>query len=61
MNKNNLIRNALSQLAGALTDENFASLVAIYDLPTSLTLKVGQALARGTMQGVMQNCYDDVV
>lgn len=61
MNKNNLIRNALSQLAGALTDDNFASLVAIYDLPTCLTLKVGQALARGTMQGVMQNCYDDVV
>lgn len=59
-NANNVIRNALTQLAGSLTNETFTAIVAAYHLPTGLSLGLAQAVARGTMQGIMQNCYDDV-
>ena len=57
---NNLMRNVLSQLAGNLTDAGFTALVSAYNLPTGLTLGAAQAMARGAMQSVMQNCYDEV-
>ena len=56
----NLMRNVLTQLAGNLTDAGFTALVSAYNLPAGLTLGAAQAMARGAMQGVMQNCYDEV-
>lgn len=60
MSKSNIIRNALTQLTGNITDTAFTVLVTSCNLPAGLTLAIAQAVARGTMQGVMQNCYDDV-
>lgn len=57
---NNLMRNVLTQLAGNLTDAGFAALVSAYNLPAGLTLGAAQAMVRGAMQSVMQNCYDEV-
>lgn len=57
---NNVMRNALTQLAGSLTNETFTAIVTACNLPAGLSLGLAQAVARGTMQGVMQNCYDDV-
>lgn len=57
---NNVMRNVLAQLSGKLTDSAFNALVTAYNLPMGLTLSAAQAVARGTVQGVMQNCYDDV-
>lgn len=54
------MRNALTQLAGSLTENGFTALVSAYNLPAGLTLSVAQAVAKGTMQGIMQNCYDEV-
>ena len=59
-NVNNVMRNALTQLAGSLTNETFTAIVAACNLPAGLSLGLAQAVARGTMQGIMQNCYDDV-
>lgn len=62
MNKqvNSVMRNALTQLMGNLTDVGFTALLSSANLPASLTLSMAQAVARGALQGVMQNCYDDV-
>ena len=57
---NNLIRNALTQMTGAATDSAMTDIVSVYNLPMGLSLKIAQAVIKGTMQGVMQNCYDDV-
>ena len=63
MNKkeNNIMRNALTQLTGSLTDAGFTALVTACNLPAGLSLAAAQALVRGGMQGVMQNCYDDIM
>lgn len=58
--ENNLMRNALTQLTGSLTDAGFTALVSAYHLPAGLSLAAAQALVRGGLQGVMQNCYDDI-
>lgn len=57
---NNITRNVLTQLTGSLTEAGFTALVSAYNLPAGLTLGLAQAVAKGTMQGIMQNCYDDV-
>lgn len=54
------MRNVLTQLAGTLTDAGFTALASAYSLPAGLTLSFAKAIAKGTMQGVMQNCYDEV-
>ena len=54
------MRNALTQLAGSLTDAGFTALLSAYNLPAGLSLVAAQALVRGGIQGVMQNCYDDI-
>lgn len=56
----NIMRNALTQLTGSLTDAGFTALVTAYNLPAGLTLGAAQAIVKGTMQAVMQNCYDDI-
>ena len=62
MNKgDNSIRNALTQLTGQLSDTGFAALVSAYNLPAGLSLSLVQAVTKGLLQGVMQNCYDDIV
>lgn len=62
MNKqeNNIMRNVLTQLSGKLSDSAFTAIVAANNLPLGLTLGAAQAVARGAVQGVMQNCYDDI-
>lgn len=60
MDNRKLIRNALTQMTGAVTDSAMTDIVSAYNLPLGLTLKIAQAVIKGTMQGVMQNCYDDV-
>ena len=57
---NNIMRNVITQLTGNLTDAGFTALVTAYNLPAGLTLGAAQAIVKGTMQAVMQNCYDDV-
>lgn len=57
---NNLMRNVLTQLTSALSDSAFAAIVAVNNLPAGLTLSLAQSVAKGTIQSVMQNCYDDV-
>jgi hypothetical protein len=59
--KKNAMRNALTQMTGVLTDNAMSDLIMAYDLPAGLTVKIAQAVIRGSMQGVMQNCYDDVI
>lgn len=54
------MRNVLTQLTGNLSDAGFTALVTAYNLPAGLTLGVAKAIVRSTMQGVMQNCYDEV-
>ena len=54
------MRNVITQLSGNLTDDGFTALVCTYNLPAGLTLGAAQAIVRGAMQGVMQNCYDDM-
>ena len=61
MNKNNSIRNALTQLTGQLSDTGFAALVSAFNLTAGLSLSLAQAVTKGLLQGVMQNCYDDIV
>lgn len=57
---NNVMRNALTQLAGNISDSAFIAIVTACDLPVGLTLGMAQAVVKGALQGVMQNCYDDV-
>lgn len=54
------MRNVITQLTGNLSDAGFTALVSAYNLPAGLTLGAAQAIVRGTMQAVMQTCYDDV-
>jgi len=54
------MRNVITQLTGNLTDAGFTALATACNLPAGLTLGAAQAIVRGAMQGVMQNCYDDV-
>ena len=54
------MRNVLAQLTGNLSDSAFVALASSYNLPVGLTLGVAQALAKGALQGVMLDCYDDV-
>ena len=56
----NVLRNALTQLAGNLSDSAFGAIVSACNFPMGLTLRMAQAVARGALQGVMQDCYDDV-
>ncbi len=58
--QNNIMRNVLTELTGSISDLGFASLVATYDLPAGLTLSLAQSVAKGALQSVMQNCYDEV-
>ena len=62
MNKleSKIMRNVITQLTGTLTDAGFTALVSAYNLPAGLTLGAAQAIVKGAIQGVMQNCYDDV-
>ena len=57
---NNGMRSVIAQLTGGMTDQAFSALVSAYNLPAGLTLAVAQAVAKGALQGVMLNCYDDV-
>lgn len=59
-NQDNIMRNVITQLTGNLSDAGFTALVTAYNLPAGLTLGVAKAIVRSTMQGVMQNCYDEV-
>lgn len=54
------MRNVITKLTGNLTDAGFTALATACNLPAGLTLGAAQAIVRGAMQGVMQNCYDDV-
>lgn len=54
------MRNVLSQLTGAMSDSSFAALVSAYNLPAGLTLGLAQSVAKGTLQGIMQTCYDEI-
>ena len=56
----NVMRSVVSQLSGTLTDAGFAALVATNNLPAGLTLGVAQAIVKGSVQGVMLACYDEV-
>ena len=58
--QNNIMRNVLTELTGSISDLGFASLVATYNLPAGLTLSLAQSVAKGALQSVMQNCYDEV-
>lgn len=56
----NVMRSVVSQLAGGISDAGFAALVSTYNLPAGLTLGMAQALVKGSVQGVMLSCYDEV-
>lgn len=56
---NNMMRSVLTQLTGNLSDSAFVALASSYNLPAGLTLGIAQALAKGALQGVMLDCYDD--
>ena len=54
------MRDVLAELTGTLAESAFTGLVAAYHLPAGLTLGIAQAVVSGALQGVMQNCYDDI-
>lgn len=61
MSKSNIFRNVITQLSGAATDAVVAGLAVSNSLPLGLTLTLVKSIFKGVSQGVMQNCYDDVV
>ena len=56
----NVMRSVVNQLTGSITDAGFAAIVSTYNLPAGLTLGMPQAIVKGSLQGVMVNCYDEV-
>lgn len=58
---NNVFRNILTQLAGITTDTALTSIMTANGLPAGITTFLLRGIFRGATQGVIQNCYDEIV
>ena len=53
-------REILKELSGVTTEHALSEMVAIFNLPAGLSLKLVQAVVKSGAQHIMGNCYDDI-